>query len=737
MRTVQQYYDDNRDKILFDVRALEEYEKETIEASIHYYWEDMIKVLEDNKEEFEAKYSKDTPIYILCYTGQKSEEIEDILDEMGYEAYSLDGGFVAYLRWKFNKYLEQDKESGNNTSEENVKEIERSIVKKFRKPIWRKFTQALNEYDLIQDGDKIAVCISGGKDSMLMAKLFQELKRHGKNNFELVFLVMNPGYNDLNYNVILNNAKILDIPITVFKTEIFDTVVDITESPCYLCARMRRGYLYSKAKELGCNKIALGHHYDDVIETILMGMLYGAQVQTMMPKLHSTNFEGMELIRPMYLIREADIIHWKEYNNLEFIQCACRFTEGCASCGGTGKGSKRAEIKQLIKDLTKVSPYIEKNIFRSVENVNIDTVIAYKKKGQRHSFLDEYDITDDKYAGNAEVDNSENISKELNKSDINSSGQLSEYHTDETIELGKTGSTQIMPLNKSDINKDDISENTLAKYEKLKSIIKDCGKIAIAFSGGVDSTFLTKVAKDVLGENAVAVTISSILVTDDELKEAYDFCKAENIEHLIYNADVLSIPGFENNPPDRCYICKKAIFTNVQNLVGERGISVIAEGTNVDDDGDYRPGMRAIKELGVRSPLKEAGLTKAEIRELSCMLGLKTWNKPSCACLASRFAYGEVINKDKLDMIYSAECYIRSLGFEQFRVRLQDGIARIELRPADIQKFIENGIKDKVSEKLHALGFKYVSLDLDGYRLGSMNEVLNRQERGNNGGSSL
>lgn len=737
MRTVQQYYDDNRDKILFDVRALEEYEKETIEASIHYYWEDMIKVLEDNKEEFEAKYSKDTPIYILCYTGQKSEEIEDILDEMGYEAYSIDGGFVAYLRWKFNKYLEQDKESGNNTSEENVKEIERSIVKKFRKPIWRKFTQALNEYDLIQDGDKIAVCISGGKDSMLMAKLFQELKRHGKNNFELVFLVMNPGYNDLNYNVILNNAKILDIPITVFKTEIFDTVVDITESPCYLCARMRRGYLYSKAKELGCNKIALGHHYDDVIETILMGMLYGAQVQTMMPKLHSTNFEGMELIRPMYLIREADIIHWKEYNNLEFIQCACRFTEGCASCGGTGKGSKRAEIKQLIKDLTKVSPYIEKNIFRSVENVNIDTVIAYKKKGQRHSFLDEYDITDDKYAGNAEVDNSENTSKELNKSDINSSGQLSEYHTDETIELDKTGSAQIMSLNKSDINKDDISENTLAKYEKLKSIIKDCGKIAIAFSGGVDSTFLTKVAKDVLGENAVAVTISSILVTDDELKEADDFCKVENIEHLIYKADVLSIPGFEDNPPDRCYICKKAIFTNVQNLVGERGISVIAEGTNVDDDGDYRPGMRAIKELGVRSPLKEAGLTKAEIRELSCMLGLKTWNKPSCACLASRFAYGEVINKDKLDMIYSAECYIRSLGFEQFRVRLQDGIARIELRPADIQKFIENGIKDKVSEKLHALGFKYVSLDLDGYRLGSMNEVLNRQERGNNGDSSL
>ena len=225
---------------------------------------------------------------------------------------------------------------------------------------------------------------------MLMAKLFQELKRHGKNNFELVFLVMNPGYNDLNYNVILNNAKILDIPITVFKTEIFDTVVDITESPCYLCARMRRGYLYSKAKELGCNKIALGHHYDDVIETILMGMLYGAQVQTMMPKLHSTNFEGMELIRPLYLIREADIIHWANYNDLHFIQCACRFTEHCASCGGTEKGSKRAEIKELIHELAEKNPVIEKNIFRSVENVNLSTVIAYKQDGVTHHFLTTY-----------------------------------------------------------------------------------------------------------------------------------------------------------------------------------------------------------------------------------------------------------------------------------------------------------------------------------------------------------
>ena len=341
MRTVQQLYDDKRDKVIIDIRDKEEYDKETMDSAVQYFWEDMMNDLKmDNisgREKFLNTYSKKVPIYLLCYSGQKSEELEDTLEQMGYEAYSIDGGFVAYLKWKFTQYIKEDENENANEVKDHVKEIERSIVKKFRKPIWRKFTQALNEYDLIQDGDKIAVCISGGKDSMLMAKLFQELKRHGKNNFDLVFLVMNPGYNELNYNVILNNAKILDIPVTVFKTEIFDTVVDITESPCYLCARMRRGYLYSKAKELGCNKIALGHHYDDVIETILMGMLYGAQIQTMMPKLHSTNFEGMELIRPMYLIREADIIHWKDYNKLQFIQCACRFTEGCASCGGTGK----------------------------------------------------------------------------------------------------------------------------------------------------------------------------------------------------------------------------------------------------------------------------------------------------------------------------------------------------------------------------------------------------------------
>lgn len=269
-----------------------------------------------------------------------------------------------------------------------AQDVERSIVKKFRKEIWRKFTKAINEYEMIQDGDRIAVCISGGKDSMLMAKLFQELWRHGRQNFELKFLVMNPGYNEENYENILRNARRLNVPVTVFRTEIFDTVADITDSPCYLCARMRRGYLYSNARALGCNKIALGHHYDDVIETILMGMLYGGQVQTMMPKLHSTNFEKMELIRPLYLIREEDIIRWMHYNELRFIQCACRFTENLAC--GTGD-SKRAEIKELIRELSRKSPFIESNIFRSVENVNLSTVIAYKKDGVKHHFLEGYD----------------------------------------------------------------------------------------------------------------------------------------------------------------------------------------------------------------------------------------------------------------------------------------------------------------------------------------------------------
>lgn len=271
---------------------------------------------------------------------------------------------------------------------EKREKIELSIRKKFHKELFSKFAKAINEYDLIKPNDKIAVCISGGKDSMLLAKLFQELKRHNKFEFELVFLVMNPGYKQENADLIRENAELMGVPITVFESEIFSNVEHIEKSPCYICARMRRGYLYSKAKELGCNKIALGHHYDDVIETILMGMLYGAQVQTMMPKLHSSNFEGMELIRPMYLIREKDIKHWRDYNELKFLQCACKFTEDCAD---EVAESKRQEIKRMIAELEKQDSQIPGNIFKSVENVNLSTIIAYKDKdGNRHHFKDEY-----------------------------------------------------------------------------------------------------------------------------------------------------------------------------------------------------------------------------------------------------------------------------------------------------------------------------------------------------------
>ena len=378
IRTIEELEQDTREKQVIDIRDKADFEKETYPDAINIYWEEL--------EEHMNEIRKDCPVYLLCYTGQKSEEIAEELTEQGYEIYSVKNGYRAWLKLKLGRLM-----ANHNEAEQRTKDIERSIIKKFRKPIWRRFTKAIREYELVQDGDKIAVCISGGKDSMLMAKLFQELSRHGKKNFEVVFLVMNPGYNEINYQTIKDNAKILNVPITVFESDIFNIVASEEQSPCYLCARMRRGYLYSKAKELGCNKIALGHHYDDVIETILMGMLYGAQVQTMMPKLHSTNFEGMELIRPLYLIREADIIHWANYNDLHFIQCACRFTEHCASCGGTEKGSKRAEIKELIHELAQKDPVIEYNIFRSVENINLNTVIGYKQDGVRHNFLDTYD----------------------------------------------------------------------------------------------------------------------------------------------------------------------------------------------------------------------------------------------------------------------------------------------------------------------------------------------------------
>ena len=325
---------------------------------------------------------KEKKIIICCSRGQISRDIAEELQEQGYEAYSLKGGYVGWLMADMKK----------KEADDVCEHVELSIRKKFKKKIWSKFTKAVREYELVKEGDRIAVCISGGKDSMLMAKLFQELKLHNKVSFELTFLVMNPGYSPENLEIIKKNAKKLHIPITIFETDIFDSVYNVEKSPCYLCARMRRGHLYNKAKELGCNKIALGHHYDDVIETILMGMLYGAQVQTMMPKLHSTNFEGMELIRPLYLVREDSIKEWRDYNHLGFIQCACRFTDTCTTCNSDGSNkSKRQEIKQLIKEMKETNPFVEGNIFRSVENVNLSTVIAYKQGGVKHHFLDTYD----------------------------------------------------------------------------------------------------------------------------------------------------------------------------------------------------------------------------------------------------------------------------------------------------------------------------------------------------------
>lgn len=330
----------------------------------------------------EGKLDKNISYVLYCMKGIQSMDMAYELRGMGYDAVSHKGGYAA---WLTSSYRED--------YEDKQKEVETSIRKTFHKCIFSPFAKAINEYELLKPGDKVAVCISGGKDSMLMAKLFQEIKRHNKFDFELVFLVMDPGYSEVNRLVIEKNARMLGVPITIFETQIFDAVYDVKQSPCYLCARMRRGYLYNKAKELGCNKIALGHHYDDVIETILMGMLYGAQVQTMMPKLHSTNFEGMELIRPMYYIREDDIMRWRDFNNLHFIQCACHFTDTCSSCREDGTtASKRMEIKQLIKNMKKVNPYVEGNIFKSVYNVSLGTVIEYKDKaGVKHNFLENYD----------------------------------------------------------------------------------------------------------------------------------------------------------------------------------------------------------------------------------------------------------------------------------------------------------------------------------------------------------
>ena len=332
-----------------------------------------------------AAAAGDKKVILYCSRGQNSKVSAEYFREQGMDVYSLQGGYTGWLLNLMQKEQPGEKEN------ERAREIEKSIRKKFHKVLFSRFAKAINEYDMIQENDKIAVCISGGKDSMLMAKLFQELKKYSKVDFEVKYLVMDPGYNKENRQVIEDNARALQIPITIFESDIFDSVYTVEKSPCYLCARMRRGNLYAFAKELGCNKIALGHHYDDVIETILMGMLYGAQIQSMMPKLHSTNFEGMELIRPLYYIREDDIKAWRDYNGLHFIQCACKFTDTCTTCNNGQNHSKRQETKELIHKLKENNPDVEKCIFRSVENVHIDTVIAYKEKGVRHHFLDTYD----------------------------------------------------------------------------------------------------------------------------------------------------------------------------------------------------------------------------------------------------------------------------------------------------------------------------------------------------------
>ena len=357
---------------IIDIRDKEEVQKDEMPGAVY---------VPSDEIETSEKVDLSKKLIICCRIGKISIDVAERLREKGVDAVSLEGGYTAWL-------LDSIK---RKEAESISRDVEQSIRKKFRKKIWRMFAKAINTYDLVKEGDKIAVCISGGKDSMLMAKLFQELKLHNKFEFEVKFLVMDPGYSPENRKVIEENARKLNIPITIYESDIFESVYNVEKSPCYLCARMRRGYMYKFAKDMGCNKIALGHHYDDVIETILMGMLYSGQVQTMMPKLHSTNYEGMELIRPLYLIREQDIKSWCRYNDLHFIQCACKFTDTCTTCNNEENRSKRVEIKELIKTLKQVNPYVEGNIFKSVENVSLEAIVAYKIDGVKHSFLETYD----------------------------------------------------------------------------------------------------------------------------------------------------------------------------------------------------------------------------------------------------------------------------------------------------------------------------------------------------------
>ena len=357
-----------------DIRDEAEYELGHIDNAL---WMSISDLLREG-----STLDKSKSYLLYCKYGTISRELGERLLDEGYHVANLSGGYGQYILMKIKSASENERRE----------EIEKSLRKKFKKSVFTPFAKAINDFALIQEGDNICVCISGGKDSMIMAKLFQELKRHNKFPFSVQFLCMDPGYNEYNRKIIEENAKLLDIPLQFFESDIFESVFEIESSPCYVCARMRRGHLYSKAKELGCNKIAIGHHFDDVIETVLMGMLYSGQFQAMMPKLHSTNFPGMELIRPLYYVREDDIKHWRDYNKLNFIQCACKFTETCSTCHTDGTtSSKRLETKKLIAELKKTNPFIEKNIFRSTENVSKQTILGLKDKGVKHSFLEWYD----------------------------------------------------------------------------------------------------------------------------------------------------------------------------------------------------------------------------------------------------------------------------------------------------------------------------------------------------------
>lgn len=358
---------DKNSYLLIDIRSPLDFEYGSIPDSVNIPLEE----LNDDT----SRLPKDKLLVMCCKSGMLSEPLAQKLREQGFDAANLSEGYYGWLRTRLS---DADKSMS----------VRESILGEFKSSIWENFLAAIKRYRLMNTGDSVAVCISGGKDSMLMAKLFSMLKASGEIEFDVKYLVMDPGYAPVNRETIEKNARALGIPITVFETNIFNYVYGLDKHPCYMCARMRRGHLYSQAKALGCNKIALGHHYDDVIETILMGMIYGGQVQTMMPKLHSANFEGMEVIRPLYLIREDEIKRWRDENELRFIQCACRFTDTCTTCNPTGTGSKRQEVKRLIASMLKTNPDVERNIFASIENVDLDRVIQYKLGGEAHYFLD-------------------------------------------------------------------------------------------------------------------------------------------------------------------------------------------------------------------------------------------------------------------------------------------------------------------------------------------------------------